>query len=88
MNIGFILVLKAKGRCIDSLLDSQISFYNEYEFCHLLQEWLCNIKILLMIILLYNNIHIVWVITKKLNGSGNQVQVVKPFKWSGRHTNT
>ena len=55
MNIGFILVLKAKGRCIDSLLDSQISFYNEYEFCHLLQEWLYNIKILLMIILLYNN---------------------------------
>ena len=55
MNIGFILVLKAKGRCIDSLLDSQISFYNEYEFCYLLQEWLYNIKILLMIILLYNN---------------------------------
>ena len=41
----------------DSPLDSQIFFYNEYEFCHLLQEWLYNIdiKILLMIILLYNS---------------------------------
>ena len=87
VNIGFILVLKTKGRCIDSLLGGQISFYNEYEFCHLLHEWLYNITILLMIILLYNS-YIVHVITRKINASGNQIQVVKPFKWSGRYTNT
>ena len=45
---------KREMYCIDSPLDSQIFFYNEDEFCHLLQEWLYNIdiKILLMIILL------------------------------------
>ena len=55
MNIGFIFVLKAKWRCIDSLLDSQISSYNEYKFCHLLHEWLYSIIMLVMIILLYNS---------------------------------
>ena len=80
-------MLKAKGRCIDSLLGSPISFYNEYEFCHLLHEWLYNITILLMIILLYNS-YIVHVITRKVNASGNQIKVVKSFKWRGRYTNT
>ena len=56
----FIKVSTVKILCsrqkkdVDSLLDSQISLYNEYEFCHLLYEWLYNINILLMSVLLYN----------------------------------
>ena len=47
--LALFLCSRQKGN-VDSVLDSQLSLSNEYEFC-LLYEWLYNINILMSILL-------------------------------------
>ena len=48
--LALFLCSRQKGD-VDSLLDSQLSLLNEYEFCCLLYEWLYNINVLISILL-------------------------------------
>ena len=72
--LALFLCSRQKGN-VDSVLDSQLSLSNEYEFC-LLYEWLYNINILMSILLknyIRNN-----EVGKCLREPG---KVVKPCQW-------
>ena len=73
--LALFLCSRQKGD-VDSLLDSQLSLSNEYEFCCFLYEWLYNINALMSILLknyIRNN-----EVGKCLREPG---KVVKPCQW-------